>query len=64
MVTGATDTQRRISEFLTGRIYSNPNLEMQELTHNVSMDTTLPAPEHEVPDTPQDPLNRTGQPPE
>ena len=52
MVTGATDTQRQIPEFLTGRIHSNPNLERQESTHNVSLDTTLPAPDSEVPETP------------
>ena len=58
MVTGATDTHRQIPEFLTGRIYSHPNLERQESTHNISLDTILPAPEPEVPQTPQDPLNR------
>ena len=57
-MTGATDTQRQIPEFLTGRIHSHPNLERQESSHNVSLDTTLPAPEPEVPQTPQDPLNR------
>ena len=58
MVTGATDTQRQIPEFLTGRIHSHPNLERQELPQNVSLDTTLPAPEPELPQTPQEPLNR------
>ena len=57
MVTGATDIQRQIPEFLTGKIHTNPNLERQESTHNVSLDTTLSAPEPEVPETPQDPLN-------
>ena len=58
METGATDTQRQIPDFLTGRIYSHPNLERQESSHNVSLDTTLPAPEPEVPQTPQDSLIR------
>ena len=58
MVTGATDTQRQILEFLKRRIHSTPNLERQELIYNVSLDTTLPAPKPEVPETPQDPINR------
>ena len=57
MVTGATATKQQISEFLTGPIHSIPNLEGQQSNHNVSLDTTLPAPEPEVPETPQDPLN-------
>ena len=56
-VTGATDTQRQIPEFLTGRVHSHPNLQRQESTHKVSLDTTLPAPEPEVLSTLQDPLN-------
>ena len=56
MVTGATDTQPQIPEFLTGRIHSIPNLERQQSTHNISLDTTLPAPE--APEPPQDPFNR------
>ena len=58
MVTGANEAQQQIPEFLTGRIHSIPNLERQQSNHNVSLDTTLPAPEPEVPVTPQDPLNR------
>ena len=58
MVTGAIDTQQQIPEFLTGRIHSIPNLERQQSNHNVSLDTTLPAPDLEVPETSQDPLNR------
>ena len=58
MLTGPTDTQRQIPEFLTGRIHSNTNLERQESTQNVSLDSTLPAPDHEVPVAPKDPLNR------
>ena len=58
MVTGATDTQPQIPEFLTGRIHSIPNLERQQSTHNISLDTTLPAPAPEVPEPPQDPFNR------
>ena len=58
MGTGATDTRQQSPEFLTGRIHSHLNLERQVLTHNVSLDTTLPpALEPEVPQTPQDPLN-------
>ena len=56
MVTGAIDTQQQSPEFLTGRIHSIPNL--QQSNHNVSLDTTLPAPAPEVPETSQDPLNR------
>ena len=68
-VTWANDTNWKIPEFLIERIHSNSNLYRQELIHNVSLDTTLPAPEPEVLDTSQDPLNRladwrTGQPPE
>ena len=58
MVTGANEAQQQIPEFLTGRIHSIPNLERQQSNHNVSLDTTLPAPEQEAPETPQDPLNR------
>ena len=58
MVTGANEAQQPIPEFLTGRIHPIPNLERQQSNHNVSLDTTLPAPEPEVPETPQDPLNR------
>ena len=60
MVTGANDAQQHFSEYLTGRIHSIPNLERQKSNHNVSLDTTLPAPETEVPDSPQDLLNRLG----
>ena len=58
MVTGATDTQPQIPEFLTGRIHSIPNLERQQSTNNISLDTTLPAPAPEAPEPPQDPFNR------
>ena len=58
MVTGANEAQQAIPEFLTGRIHSIPNLERQQSNHNVSLDTTLPAPEPEVTEPPQDPLNR------
>ena len=63
MVTGANDTQQQIPEFLTGRIHSIPNLERQQSNHNVSLDTTLPAPEPEVPDIPQGyiPLEQFGR---
>ena len=49
MVTGAIDTQQQVPEFLTGRIHSIPNLQRQQSNHNVSLDTTLPAPDPEVP---------------
>ena len=58
MVTGANEAQQTFPEFLTGRIHSIPNLARQQSNHNVSLNTTLPAPEQEVPETPQDPLNR------
>ena len=58
MVTVATDTQRQIPKILFGRILYNPNLERQESTQNVFLDTTLPAPEPEMPETSQDLLNR------
>ena len=58
MVTGANEAQQLIPEFLSGRIHSIPNLERQQSNHNVSLDTTLPAPDPEVPESTQDPLNR------
>ena len=57
IVTGANEAQQPIPELLTGRIHSIPNLERQQSHHNVSLDTTLPAPDPEVPEPPQDPLN-------
>ena len=50
MVTGAIDTQQQNPEFLTGRIHSIPNLQRQQSNHIVSLDTTLPAPDPEVPE--------------
>ena len=58
MVTGANEAQQPIPEFLSGRIHSIPNLERQQSNHKVSLDTTLPAPDPEVPESTQDPLNR------
>ena len=58
MVRGTIETQLQIPEFLTGRIHSISNLERQQSNHNVSLDTTLSVPDPEVPETPQDPLNR------
>ena len=58
IVTRAIDTQQQIPEFLTGRIHSIPNLQRQQSNHNVSLDATLPAPDPEVPETTQGPLNR------
>ena len=57
-MTGANEAQQSIPEFLTGRIHSTPNLERQQSNHKVSLDTTLPAPDPEVPEQPQDQLNR------
>ena len=54
MVTGATDTQQQILEFLTVRIHSIQNLERQQSNHNVSLDITLQAPDPERPETSQD----------
>ena len=58
MVRGTNDTQQQIPEVLTGRIHSIPNLERQQSNYNVSLDMTLPAPQPEVPDIPQNPFNR------
>ena len=58
MVTGASEAQQPIPKFLTGRIHSIPNLERQQSNHKVSLDTTLLAPDPEVPEPPQNPLNR------
>ena len=58
MVTGATETQQQIAEIPTGRIHTVPNLEIQQSNHNVSLDTTLPAPDLEIHEPSQDPLNR------
>ena len=58
MVTGANEAQQPFPEFLSGRFHSIPNLERQQSNHNVSLETTLPAPDPEVPEPAQDPLNR------
>ena len=58
IVTGATDTQQQIPDFLTGRIDSIPTLNLQESTHYNSQDAPLPVQEPEVADIPQDPINR------
>ena len=58
MVTGATDSQRPIPEFLTGRIRSQSDLQQQESTHDTKMDTTLPVSETFAVEQPQDPINR------
>ena len=42
MVTGATELQQPIPEFLTGRIHSQPDLQRQQSTHDITLDTTLP----------------------
>ena len=57
-MTGVTDTQRQISDFLTGQIHSIPTLNLQKSAHNISLDTTLPVQEPEAPDVFQDPINR------
>ena len=58
MMTGANEAQQQIPEFLTGRIHLIPNLERKQSNHNVSLDTTLPAPVQEDLETHQDPQNR------
>ena len=50
MVTGATDSQHPIPEFLTGRIHSSD--------HDSTMDATLPVAETVPVEQPQDPINR------
>ena len=56
-VAGVNNTQRSIPVFLTGRIHSRPNLEIQESAHNVSMNTTLPISETAMPKTSQNLLS-------
>ena len=58
MVTGATELQQPIPEFLTGRIHSQPDLQRQESTHDTTLDTTLPIAEPAPAEQPQDPINR------
>ena len=48
------DTEDHRSYMVTGAT----DTQRQESTHNVPLDTTLPAPEAEVPETPQDPNTR------
>ena len=43
---------------IANSIHSIPNLERQQSTHNISLDTTLPAPDPVAPEPPQDPFNR------
>ena len=58
MVTGATELQQPIPEFLTGRIHSQPDLQRQESTHDTTLDTTLPIVEPAMTEQQQDPINR------
>ena len=58
MVTGATELQQPIPEFLTGQIHSQPDLQRQESTHDTTLDTTLPIAEPAPTEQPQDPINR------
>ena len=58
MVTGATELQQPIPEFLTGRIHSQPDLQRQESTHDTTLDTTLPITEPVPAEQPLDPINR------
>ena len=58
MVTGAIELQHPITEYLTGRIHSQPDLQRQESAHDTTMDTTLPIPEPVAAEQPQDPINR------
>ena len=60
MVTVAIDTQPQIPEFLTDESTQSQNLERQQSNHNVSLDTTLPAPDQEVSEPSQDPFIRLG----
>ena len=62
MVTGATDSQRPIPEFLTARIHSQPDLQRQESTHDTTMNTTLPVAETVPVEQSQDPINRRSVP--
>ena len=57
MVTGATELQQPIPEFLTGRIPSQPDLQRQESTLDTTLDTTLPIAEPAPAEQPQDPIN-------
>ena len=58
MVTGANEPQQHIPEFLTGRIYSQPDLQRQESAHDTTLDTTLPVAEPVTAQLSQDPINR------
>ena len=58
MVTGANELQQPIPEFLTGRIYSQPDLQRQKSTHDTTLDTTLPITEPVPAEQPQDPILR------
>ena len=58
MMTGANELQHPISEFLTGRIHSQPDLQRQESAHDTTLDTTLPVAEPVTTEQPQDPINR------
>ena len=58
MVTGATDSQHPISEFLTGGNHSQPVLQRQESIHDTTMDTILPVAGIVPVKQPQDPISR------
>ena len=58
MVTGGTDSKRPIPDFLTGLIQFQPDLQRQQSTHDITMDTTLPIAETVPVKQLQDPINR------
>ena len=51
MVTGVNELQQQISEFLTVRIQSQPELQRQESAHKLSMDTSPPFAKTAMPET-------------
>ena len=58
MVTGANEPQQLITEFLTGRIHSHPDLQSTESAYCTTMDTTLPVAQTVAAEQPQDTINR------
>ena len=58
VVTGASELQQQIPEFLTGRIHSQPDLQRQETAHDTTLDTTLPVAKPVTAEQPQESINR------
>ena len=58
MVTGSSEPQQTVFEFLTGRIHSQPDLQRQKSAHDTTMDTTLPVAETAQVEQPPDPIIR------